>query len=72
MTDLLDQASAQRSDGGCTVFAALRTHRDRAMVLAGLRRCEVLGLRLADVQVAGRRLVVVEGKGGHHLVVPEA
>jgi integrase/recombinase XerD len=55
---------------------ALRTHRDRAMVLAmllaGLRRCEVLGLRFADVQVAGRRLVVTEGKGGHHRVVPAA
>jgi site-specific recombinase XerC len=39
--------------------AALRTQRDRAMVaamlLAGLRRCEVLGLRLVDVQVADRR-----------------
>src|SRR5690349_16595606 len=54
---------------------ALRTHRDRAMVagmlLAGLRRCEVLGLRLGHVQVAGRRLMVV-GKGGHHRVVPAA
>ena len=58
------------------LVAALRTHRDRAMVLAmllaGLRRCEVLGLRLEDVQVADRRLVVVEGKGGHHRVVPAA
>jgi site-specific recombinase XerD len=43
-----------------------------AMLLAGLRRCEVLGLRLKDVQVADRRLVVVEGKGGHHRVVPAA
>ena len=42
------------------------------MLLAGLRRCEVLGLRFADVQVADRRLVVVEGKGGHHRVVPAA
>jgi integrase/recombinase XerD len=42
------------------------------MLLAGLRRCEVLGLRLEDVLVAGRRLVVVEGKGGHHRVVPAA
>jgi integrase/recombinase XerD len=58
------------------LVGALRTHRDRAMVLAmllaGLRRCEVLGLRLKDVQVADRRLVVVEGKGGHHRVVPAA
>src|SRR6267378_3241448 len=54
------------------LVGALRTHRDRAMVLAmllaGLRRCEVLGLRFADVQVADRRLAVVEGKGGHHRV----
>jgi integrase/recombinase XerD len=58
------------------LVAALRTHRDRAivlpMLLAGLRRCEVLGLRFCDIQVADRRLVVVEGKGGHHRVVPAA
>lgn len=58
------------------LVAALRTDRDRAMVfamlLAGLRRCEVLGLRFEDVQLADRRLVVVEGKGGHHRVVPVA
>jgi site-specific recombinase XerD len=42
------------------------------MLLAGLRRCEVLGLRFEDVQVADRRLAVVEGKGGHHRVVPAA
>jgi integrase/recombinase XerD len=58
------------------LVGALRTHRDQAMVLgvllAGLRRCEVLGLRFADVQVAGRRLAVVGGKGGHHRIVPAA
>jgi integrase/recombinase XerD len=58
------------------LVGALRTHRDRAMVLAmllaGLRRCEVLGLRFCDVQVADRRLAVVEGKGGHHRIVPAA
>jgi len=58
------------------LLSALRTHRDQAMVLgmllAGLRRCEVLGLRFEDVQVADRRLVVVAGKGGHHRVVPAA
>ena len=43
-----------------------------AMVLVGLRRCEVLGLRFGDVQVADRRLVIVAGKGGHHRVVPAA
>ena len=56
------------------LVAALRHHRDRAMVLAmvlgGLRRCEVLGLRLADVRVGERSLFIAEGKGGHHRVVP--
>lgn len=56
--------------------AALRTHRDRAMValmlFGGLRRCEVLGLRFPDVQIADRRVFIAEGKGGHHRVVPIA
>src|ERR1700747_3074769 len=58
------------------LLGALRTHRDQAMVLAmllaGLRRCEVLGLRFEDVQVADRRLAVGGGKGRHHRVVPAA
>jgi hypothetical protein len=41
-----------------------------AMVLGGLRRCEVVGLRLADVQVGDRRVFVVDGKGGHQRLVP--
>ena len=56
------------------LIGALRTHRDRAMVFAmllgGLRRCEVLGLRLADVQVAERMLFIADGKGGHQRIVP--
>ena len=56
------------------LLSVLRTQRDRAMVLAmllgGLRRCEVLGLRLADVRVADRSLFIAEGKGGHQRVVP--
>jgi len=40
-----------------------------AMLLAGLRRCEVLRLRFADKQGADRWLAVVAGKGGHHRVV---
>jgi integrase/recombinase XerD len=56
------------------LLAALRTHRDRAMmaamVLGGLRRCEVLGLRLADLRVAERRVFIAEGKGGHQRLVP--
>ena len=58
------------------LLAALRTQRDKAMVLAmllgGLRRCEVLGLRLEDLWVGERRLFVVDGKGGHQRVVPIA
>jgi site-specific recombinase XerD len=41
-----------------------------AMVLGGLRRCEVLGLRLGDLQIAERRVFIAEGKGGHQRVVP--
>jgi integrase/recombinase XerD len=56
------------------LLAALRTYRDRAMaeamVLGGLRRCEVLGLRLGDLQVAARRVFIAEGKGGHQRQVP--
>jgi integrase/recombinase XerD len=54
--------------------AALRTHRDRAMVaamvLAGLRRCEVLGLRLEDLRVAERRVFIADGKGGRQRLIP--
>lgn len=53
---------------------ALRTHRDRAMVsamlLGGLRRCEVLGLKLSDVSAGERQLFVADGKGGHQRLVP--
>jgi integrase/recombinase XerD len=56
------------------LLGALRTHRDRAMVqamvLGGLRRCEVLGLRLGDVQVPERSLFIAAGKGGHQRVIP--
>jgi integrase/recombinase XerD len=55
-------------------LAALRTHRDRAMAEAmlfgGLRRCEVLGVRLQDVSPGERRVFIVDGKGGHQRVVP--
>jgi site-specific recombinase XerD len=61
-----DQANA--------LLEVLRTHRDRAMVEAmlfgGLRRSEVLGLRLTDVLVGERRLFITEGKGGHERIVP--
>ena len=54
--------------------AALLTHRDRAMiaamVLGGLRRCEVLGLRLGDLRFGERRVFIAEGKGGHQRLVP--
>lgn len=55
-------------------LAALRTRRDRAMVeamlLGGLRRCEVLGLRLEDLRPGESRVFIVEGKGGHQRIVP--
>lgn len=57
-------------------LVALRTHRDQAMILAmllgGLRRCEVLGLQLVDIGVADRKVTITEGKGGHHRIVPVA
>jgi integrase len=34
-----------------------------AMLFGGLRRCEVLGLQLSDIQVADRRVFIAEGKG---------
>jgi integrase len=53
---------------------ALRTHRDQAMVaamvLGGLRRCEVLGLRLCDVRAGERRVFIAEGKGGRQRLIP--
>ena len=56
------------------LMLALRTHRDRAMaeamLLGGLRRCEVLGLRLTDINPGEHRLFVAEGKGGHQRIVP--
>src|SRR5215208_6047245 len=56
------------------LVGALRTHRDRAMVdamvLGGLRRCKVLGLRLEDVNAGERRVFVADGKGGRQRIVP--
>jgi integrase/recombinase XerD len=59
---------------GRRLLAALSSWRDRAMaeamVLGGLRRCEVLGLRLGDLQVAERRVFIAVGKGGHQRLIP--
>ncbi|MDW3212431.1 MAG: tyrosine-type recombinase/integrase [Ilumatobacteraceae bacterium] len=56
------------------LVGALRKERDRAMIdamlLAGLRRCEVLGLRLQDIRWGERRLFIADGKGGHQRIVP--
>jgi integrase/recombinase XerD len=56
------------------LMAALRSERDRAivqaMLLGGLRRCEVLGLRLEDLRLGEWRVFVVDGKGGHQRLVP--
>lgn len=56
------------------LVAALRTRRDRAMVeamlLGGLRRCEVLGLAMNDLNPGERRVLIADGKGGHQRIVP--
>ena len=56
------------------LVSALRTSRDLAMVeamlLGGLRRCEVLGLRLSDLKLGEWRVFVADGKGGHQRLVP--
>jgi site-specific recombinase XerD len=56
------------------LLTALRTRRDRAMVeamlLGGLRRCEVLGVRLEDLRPGEKRVFIAEGKGGHQRIVP--
>jgi integrase/recombinase XerD len=56
------------------LLAALRTKRDRAifeaMLFAGLRRCEALGLRQSDIKWSERRLFIADGKGGHQRIVP--
>ena len=52
------------------LVAGARTCRDRAMLLGGLRRCEVLALTFADIRVGERRLFIAEGKGGHQRLVP--
>lgn len=57
-----------------SLMGALRTERDRAMVqamvLGGLRRQEVLGIRLQDVRLGEWRVFVADGKGGHQRLVP--
>jgi site-specific recombinase XerD len=56
------------------LFGSLRRRRDRAMVEAmlfgGLRRCEVLGLRVGDLRPGEGRVFVNNGKGGHQRLVP--
>jgi site-specific recombinase XerD len=56
------------------LVGVLRTERDRAMVqamlLGGLRRCEVLGLRFDDLRVADRRVFIADGKGGRQRLIP--
>ena len=56
------------------LLGALRRWRDRAMVeamvLGGLRRCEVLGLRFEDLRPGEGRVFIAEGKGGHQRLIP--
>jgi integrase len=50
----------------------MRRWRDRAMVeamlLGGLRHCEVLGFRFEELRAGERRVFIVEGKGGELMV----
>jgi integrase/recombinase XerD len=52
---------------------SMRCHRDKAMVLlmllAGLRKSEVLKLTLDDIDFGQHTLTIKEGKGGHQRVV---
>lgn len=61
-------------DDVIALIGALRKWRDRAMVeamvLGGLRRSEVLGLRFEDIRVGERRVFIADGKGGHQRLVP--
>jgi site-specific recombinase XerD len=41
-----------------------------AMLLGGLRRCEVLGLRFEDLRPGEGRVFIADGKGGHQRLVP--
>jgi site-specific recombinase XerD len=41
-----------------------------AMLFGGLRRCEVLGLRIADLRPGESRVFVANGKGGHQRFTP--
>ncbi|MFN8020510.1 MAG: tyrosine-type recombinase/integrase [Acidimicrobiales bacterium] len=56
------------------LLGAVRRWRDRAMleamVLGGLRCCEVIGLRLEDLQPTNRRVFIAAGKGGHQRLIP--
>jgi site-specific recombinase XerD len=56
------------------LMVSLRTWRDRAMIqamlLGGLRRCEVLGLSLSDINAGERRVFIADGKGGHQRITP--
>jgi integrase/recombinase XerD len=56
------------------LVGAVRRWRDRAMleamVLGGLRACEVIGLRLEDLRPVERRVFIADGKGGHQRLVP--
>jgi site-specific recombinase XerD len=56
------------------LLGAARRWRDRAMleamVLGGLRCCEVIGLRLDDLQATNRRVFIADGKGGHQRLIP--
>ena len=61
-------------DSVIALLGAVRRWRDRAMleamVLGGLRCCEVIGLRMEDLQPTNRRVFIADGKGGHQRLIP--
>ncbi len=61
-------------DAVIALLGAVRRWRDRAMleamVLGGLRCCEVIGLRMEDLQPTNRRVFIADGKGGHQRLIP--
>lgn len=61
------------SDQVATFWNSFRTFRDLAvvglMLLDGLRSCEVLGLRLEDLHIAERQMLV-QGKGNRQRLMP--
>ena len=60
----------RRLPDGTTTTAWTAATAGAGHLLAGLRRCEVLALRLEDLRLGEWRVFIVDGKGGHERLVP--